>query len=273
MSDHYAGLVRASSALPGIEFAETSYRGDQTVPRHVHERTLVAMVMAGAMQEHARGRRVNCLPGTAILHPAGEAHAHRFGAGGSRCLVLQFDGSWLRRLGVEPNVIPRGPTTRLDEDVTTAGRLLHRELRRGDAAHPAALEGLALVLVASVTRTRDAGPERRPDFLDRVVQRLHDDLSCDTDLSSLAEIAGVSPEHLARSFQKEKNCTIGEYVRRLRVRRARRVLTESDLPLSRLALDLGFYDQSHFTRTFKAHVGCPPGEYRRRTRGSKDRER
>lgn len=43
-------------------------------------------------------------------------------------------------------------------------------------------------------------------------------------------------------------------------------LVGSDVSLSRLALELGFYDQPHFTRIFKAHVGCPPGEYRRRTR-------
>lgn len=269
MSDRYAGRLRARLSRPGLDLAETTYRGGQRVARHVHERPLMVLVVAGAMQEQVGARSMDLRPGTALFHPAGEAHAHRFGDRGSRCLVLQFGRSWLERLGVEPGLIPDRPATRIDPAVTGTGRLLHREFRRGEAAHGAAVDGLALTLLASLARRDAPRPERRPDFVDRVVAKLQDEVASHADLHSLAEIAGVSPEHLARTFREAEGCTVGEYVRRLRVERARRALEEGDLPLSRLALDLGFYDQSHFTRTFKAHVGCPPGEYRRRTRRSR----
>lgn len=265
MSEQYAGQVQASLSRPGFELAETSYTGGQQVDRHVHDRPLVVLVVSGVMREMVAGDSDDCRPGTALFHPAGEPHAHRFGKQGSRCLVLQLSRSWAERLGVDAELLPDRPARGLDETVTGAGRLLHREFRRGDGAQEVTLDGLALTLLGALAGREASSRERRPGFLQPVVDRLHDDVASDVDLSALAEIAGVSPEHLARTFRREKGCTVGEYVRRLRVDRARRALADGDVSLSRLALRLGFYDQSHFTRTFKAHVGCPPGEYRRRS--------
>lgn len=264
MSEHYAGRVRETLSLSGLRLFEATYAEGLEVDRHVHGHPLVVLVTAGVQTERAAGRRLDCRAGTVLFHPPGEPHTNHFGDQGARCLILEFREEWLRRVGQGSEMIPDRPAARLGESVTTAGRLLHREFRRGETAHPATLDGLALTLLAALAREEEPAPEGRPEYLDRVLERLHDDLASDPGLSSLAGIAGVSPEHLARSFREHMDCTVGEYVRRLRVRRARRALAEGDEPLSSLALRLGFYDQPHFTRTFKAHVGCPPGEYRRR---------
>ena len=264
MSEEYAGRVRARLSRSGLELAETTYRDGQTVDPHVHDRPLLVLVVSGLMREHAGGRSVDCRPGTALYHPPGEPHAHRFGDQGSRCLVLEFGSAWSDRLRVDGDLMPQRPETALGETVTTTGRLLHREFRRGEAAHPAALDGLALTLLAAVVRREEPGPDGRPEFLDRVLEKVHADVASDVGLSSLAEVADVSAEHLARTFREHMDCTVGEYVRTLRVERARTALEEGDESLSRIALKLGFYDQPHFTRTFRAQVGCPPGEYRRR---------
>lgn len=259
----YVGRLHGRASYPGLWLAETSYRGGQRVARHVHDRPMVVAIVAGAMTEHVAGRAVSCPAGTALFHPAGEAHAHHFGAPGSRCLVAQFDDAWLERLEAGPDMLPSGPVARREETVTGVVRLLHREFRRGEEAVSGAVDGLALALLASLTKRSEPEGESRPDFLRSVLERLEDDPGSSVELAELARLTGVSPEHLARTFRNHQGCTIGEYVRRKRVERARRMLTEGDLPLSRIALDLGFYDQSHFTRTFKAHVGSTPGEYRR----------
>jgi len=46
------------------------------------------------------------------------------------------------------------------------------------------------------------------------------------------------------------------------VRAAAAMLANSDLPLSAVAVDLGFYDQSHFTRIFRQLTGATPGTFR-----------
>jgi len=74
--------------------------------------------------------------------------------------------------------------------------------------------------------------------------------------------AGVHPSYLARTFRKFYGCTVGDYVRRLRVDYAVRELKESDKSLAEIATAAGFYDQSHFTHEFKSHLRMTPAEFR-----------
>ncbi|MBC7808038.1 MAG: helix-turn-helix transcriptional regulator [Akkermansiaceae bacterium] len=83
-------------------------------------------------------------------------------------------------------------------------------------------------------------------------------------LTQLAEMAGVHPSHLLRAFRQQYHLTPGEFVRRLRIEEAcRRLRSGQSTPLSVLALDLGFSDQSHFIRIFRSIVGVTPGAYRK----------
>lgn len=97
---------------------------------------------------------------------------------------------------------------------------------------------------------------------------LHAWLSEDVTVNSIAEKVGVHPVYIARQFRKHYHCTMGEYVRRLRVEAAGREISESDTPLSEIASLFGFYDQSHLTNTFKRLTGMTPAEYRRAFRAS-----
>jgi AraC family transcriptional regulator len=72
----------------------------------------------------------------------------------------------------------------------------------------------------------------------------------------------VHPVHLAREFRRFEHCTIGEYVRRLRIEQACRRLTHSTDPIAAIAAEAGFADQSHFARTFKRVVGMSPVQFR-----------
>jgi AraC family transcriptional regulator len=72
----------------------------------------------------------------------------------------------------------------------------------------------------------------------------------------------VHAAHLARVFRKFKGCTIGDYVRGLRVQHACRRISGSDDSLADIALAAGFSDQSHLSRTFKQHTGMLPSQFR-----------
>jgi AraC-like DNA-binding protein len=60
---------------------------------------------------------------------------------------------------------------------------------------------------------------------------------------------------------------MSEYVRKLRVEKARKELLTTDKPLSTIAFDAGFSDQAHFSRVFKELTGLTPGAFRRSTTG------
>ncbi|MEP1094690.1 MAG: chromate resistance protein ChrB domain-containing protein [Cyclobacteriaceae bacterium] len=90
----------------------------------------------------------------------------------------------------------------------------------------------------------------------------------DTDLSlSLQEVSGslqVHPSYLSREFSKYfDDISFGDYLRKLRIEKAIRLLETSSYSLAEIALITGFSDQSHFTRIFKKHTGLPPSIYKK----------
>jgi AraC family transcriptional regulator len=132
-----------------------------------------------------------------------------------------------------------------------------------DEASPLAIEGIALELLAEASRNQlDTAERSLPRWLSQAKEFLHAQFSETFTLESIAEAVGVHPVYLAREFRRHFDCTISEYVRRLRVECACRELTATDAPIVEIATANGFYDQSHFSRTFKRCTGLTPAEFR-----------
>lgn len=81
-------------------------------------------------------------------------------------------------------------------------------------------------------------------------------------LSEIGEYAGVSRFHLIRRFRAETGITPHAYLLNKKISASKKLLA-SGLPLSAVAADLGFYDQSHFNRVFKSIVAATPYEFQK----------
>ena len=81
-------------------------------------------------------------------------------------------------------------------------------------------------------------------------------------LESLARVAGLSVHHFARAFRQSTGEPPHQYLLRRRIERATEMLKQPHLPLSEIALAVGFSDHSHFARHFRRLVGMSPGAAR-----------
>ena len=145
---------------------------------------------------------------------------------------------------------------------------MYQEFRQADAAAPLAVEGLLLELLAALSRSRiERLPAGTAPWLDETRDRLHADLANRPSLSQLAAAVGVHPVTLARAFRRTFGCTVGEYLRRLRIERAAELLVSGTQPLAEIALGAGFADQSHFSNVFRRRLGMSPSAFRREARG------
>ena len=80
----------------------------------------------------------------------------------------------------------------------------------------------------------------------------------------LAATAALSKSQFNRKFRKLFGTTPREYLLRVRVNAACRLLETADLTITAISLETGFFDHSHFTRIFHRMMGVTPGEYRHR---------
>ncbi len=100
--------------------------------------------------------------------------------------------------------------------------------------------------------------------ISRVVEMMHERYGEALSISRLAAAAGASRSQLDRQFQQLFGAAPREYLLRVRVNAACRLLAETDRKATDIAQETGFFDQSHFSRTFRRLVGLSPQAYRRR---------
>jgi AraC family transcriptional regulator len=265
----YFGHHQGSREVAGLTFSESVYPPEFTIPAHCHEHAFFYLVVEGCCTEVCGRKTDSGGPPTLVFHPPGEVHANDWHGAGGRCFHIEIAHSRLESI--------RQYATVLDRAVRLQGGLpswlavrLYREYRQWDGVTPLAMEGLTLELLAESSRQDPIATDRDPPpWLHRVRGLLHDRFTEGLPLDVVAAEGGVHPTHLARNFRRHYGCTVGDYVRRLRVEDACRRLATSDAPLVAIALDAGFADQSHFAKTFKRQTGMTPAEYRRSVRPRK----
>jgi AraC family transcriptional regulator len=84
----------------------------------------------------------------------------------------------------------------------------------------------------------------------------------------LASVAQMSPTHFAHLFKHATGLAPHQYVNLCRIKHAKRLLAETDMPLIQISAQVGCADQSHFTALFRRHVAMTPNAYRRTTKGT-----
>jgi AraC family transcriptional regulator len=84
-------------------------------------------------------------------------------------------------------------------------------------------------------------------------------------VADLAEVACMSPAHFARSFKATTGQCPHEFVIRIRLALAKQMLADRHLPMSDIALSVGFSSQANFSRAFREATGMTPRDYRATT--------
>lgn len=97
---------------------------------------------------------------------------------------------------------------------------------------------------------------------------INDSPNADLSISALAARAAMSLRNFSRVFQREVGESPSDYVEQCRIRTARRLLEETDLPLKRLAVQCGFSSEVTLRRAFQRRLGISPGAYRERFAGT-----
>ncbi|HJW95118.1 MAG TPA: helix-turn-helix transcriptional regulator [Thermoanaerobaculia bacterium] len=235
---------------------ERAYGPRQRIASHVHEKPYLCVVTRGEYRERTPGATHDCRRATVVLHPAGSRHSDEFADLESRCLNVEIDPQWLgeHRFLREHAVFSDGP-------LPAIGLRIEREMRERDELTPLVIEGLLLEMTVAAERsTRNA----MPGWLRRSMERLRDDKQecLSSTLRELATSAGVHPGHFARAFRRHIGCTVGDYLRRVRIERAIDAMNAGGV-LAEVASACGFADQSHFTRTFRRVTGTTPSAYQR----------
>ena len=133
------------------------------------------------------------------------------------------------------------------------------ENERGD-------KGVDDLLVGTLKGKEDEVPLAQvdADFLAKLVHEIEAQMSKgEVSVQTMANHLFISRSQLARKVQLITGMNTSEYVMRIRMTRARRLLEEGHLSISEVAIRCGFSDQSYFTRMFKKTYNLTPTQVKK----------
>lgn len=266
-------VLHRGQGLSVVDYRCTAAQDDPAVAEQ-HTRHVLAYVRRGGFGCRCRGRQFELVAGSMFVgHPGDEyTCTHEHHAGGDECLSFHLEPALADEIGAAPmawrvGALPPVPALvvlgelaqaaargRTDIGVDEAGlRLVRRfvELAAGrEAPVPAA----------------SAADRRRAT---RAALWIESSSHEPIDLDAAAAQAGLSSFHFLRVFSRVFGLTPHQYLIRLRLGHAARLLADDTMPVTDLAYHVGFGDLSNFVRSFGQAAGMSPTQFRRLARGER----
>ena len=253
------------------------HRTDEIVyPGGVLEHAVICRTGNGSKAWQAIGMRMKChvfQRGSITIVPARQPCSWRWKDQEGHSTVLGLRPHFLQKVALEscdldPANLELVPRANIHDPHIEwiAARLLDEVVQAGPGGRVCA-EALAQVLAIHLLRNyavTTARPRKAHGLpratLQRIGEYLRERLAENISLAELAELAGLSAFHFARSFQRATGLAPHQYLIRLRVERARELLQkkQGDKSFAAVAAEVGFYDQSHLCRHFRRIVGVTP---------------
>jgi len=249
--------------ISGFVLTETFHEPRLILPRHDHECAIINLTLDGSFQQTVGNRSQECEAGSLLIIPPGESHGNKYGHGGARSLLIELAPPRLDDVRAFTDLFET-PAHVKGEALSLITRRIYDEFRGRASGFELVIEGLILEMLGQTFRQNNLrNIYTPPRWLVQAQELIHQHFAEKLSLCVIADAVGVHPSHLARTFRKYHHCSIGGYVRRLRIEYAAREILKSGSSLTDVALAAGFSDQSHLTREFKRQLQTTPAGYKK----------
>jgi AraC family transcriptional regulator len=262
-SGRYFGQTLRERRGGELRLTLSTYPPGQAQPWHVHAQPTLFLLLAGQNEDRARHGEHPQPPLTFVFHPTTEPHAAQVGPSGMRGLNIEWNERWLAQHELSERDL--GGYRPLDSVSSRLGalRFLATAFQEGPPAcgdHDTLLLELLEPLVPAL-----APPEvtLAPRWLRQVETLLHDQYRLPLSLGDVAQAVAVHPVHVARVFRRRHGCSVGEYLRALRLAEAGRLILAEGWTVAAAAYETGFADHAHLTRGFSHQFGFAPRALRK----------
>jgi AraC family transcriptional regulator len=251
----YLGTVDKSMASKHFVACITSYhRGALQQEMHCHENPHISYVLHGGNLEKRKMSQIERPVGKMTFYHAGEYHQSIYTIDSSRHINVEVENGFFQEYAIVEEMFSRA-ISRVPDAKFLLLRI-YKELMADDPMSSVSIDMLLLELMDQLLQFQEG--DKRPAWLRNIEELLRDQRLETISLSVLSGMVQVHPVTISKQFHRYYGCTLGEYVRKLRVERSLSLIKDPDRSLTDISYECGFADQSHFIRTFKRLTGLLP---------------
>lgn len=255
----YLGSNKRSWDANGIFVSETEYHSKVFEGWHYHENSHITLILQGGNREQRKNREYESGLGEIRFYASGEFHRNLNTMHPSRNINVEIENNFFSQYDLDVTSIN---DTKLNcANAKFALLKAYKECLTNDEHSQSTIHGLLLDFITMTPHNK--GEKINPQWARQVRDVLNDRWNENVMLHELASLVEVHPVTISKFFPKYFHCTLGEYVRKIRVEKATTLIRKSQLPLTSIAHHCGFFDQSHFVRVFKQTTGFLPNRYKK----------
>ena len=161
------------------------------------------------------------------------------------------------------NYLPE--TAVFSPDSTGVTDLLSMAMADSKTASANVMQGYIHLIVSKILDAISLKPAEpgSMDALQSVLLYLNDHYQEPLTRQEIADAVGYNASYISHIFDDSLHTTLTDYLSTLRMRDAKNMLKNTNLPVSRIALDLGFGSIRSFNRIFLNKTGCSPSQFRK----------
>ena len=113
--------------------------------------------------------------------------------------------------------------------------------------------------------TQGLNRENCSDIVREMINVIEESYGMKLQLDAIAEKFHMTPEYLGNLFAKETGITFSNYLRQVRMEKAKELLTGTDMKIYEVACAVGYPDQKYFSKVFKEYVGVSAKQFALKT--------
>lgn len=260
ITGQFYGQTHHKMLLNGLTITDTEYT-EEKVDWHYHENPYLTFILQGNVLEGNKKEIHHCSAGDILFHNWQEAHYNYKPPGFTRGFHIELGNTWLENRQINLGAIS-GYLNIQQPDAKMILYKIFKETKCLDETAALSIESLLLAFLSNMIESSSPTVKKNPGWVATLKDLLHDRCCEQLSLTELSESLGIHPAHLSRDFPKYFHQTLGQYIRKLKIQKALTLLPQKSIPLSAIAFECGFADQSHFIRCFKEIMGITPLAYR-----------
>ncbi|SHL79124.1 transcriptional regulator, AraC family [Chitinophaga jiangningensis] len=252
----YVGHRVRQQLFDGIIASENFYETGTISDWHFHKNPHFSHILNGGSREMRANGPEQQLPGASLYYYPGIAHQNIDYQSGTRIFNLEFTPAFFSTYNMD---IPQESWMFNRNSQWNSHLLVSIMAEYYLGNNITAVHQLCLNLLSNAT----AADEINPAWTKQIKEAMYDNWNHPLSLSDLAAQVALHPVTISRYFPRYFGCTLGEYLRKIKIEKALAMIRLKKQSLTEIAYDCGFADQAHFIKTCKRLTGITPKQYQK----------
>ncbi|MEO7976692.1 MAG: helix-turn-helix transcriptional regulator [Flavobacterium sp.] len=242
----------------GIAVVETEYQNKVYEGWHSHDNAHITLFLKGGTTEKRKNFSKTLGSGSLLFYHSDELHLNQDTLFPSKNINIEIEENLFKELQITEAIIEKSV-----QNATLTKFIILKIFRESLVADAFSGDTITMLFAQLSNTSHLERFEKSPFWVKSLNELLNDCWNENPRLQDLSQVLNLNPITISKHFPKYFGCTLGEYMRRIKINRSLSLIQSNQTNLTEIGFQCGFADQSHFIRTFKNQTGFLPKQFQK----------